>query len=101
MNRIGPFTGLLLCAFLATTGAQAGPIVSVRCTKMSDGRLLVSADQSFLDRATTLGYNHKVCSVHYEVRKFTRTVKDTYGNTEGICLVELRKWKYLPSGVCK
>jgi hypothetical protein len=97
----GLFIGIALIAQFGTLSAQAGPVISANCTKMQDGRLLVSADSSFLQQPEQLGYRHKVCSVNYDFRKMTRTRRDEYGNVRGICLVELKKWTYLPSGICK
>ncbi|MCB1542472.1 MAG: hypothetical protein KDJ25_16980 [Rhodoblastus sp.] len=93
---------ILLTASVNASCARAGPILSVQCTKMSDGRLLTSAgDPSFLAQAAALGYRHPVCSVKYDIRQFRKTGRDENGNTDGVCLVELKKWKYLSSGVCK
>ncbi len=101
-NRTHIFVCCLPIVFFDASNANAGPIIGVQCTKMSDGRLLTEAgDPAFLDQAQKLGYRHEVCSVKYDIKKFTKTGRDENGNIEGVCLVELKKWNYLPSGVCQ
>ena len=51
---------------------NAAPLISALCTNMQDGRTLVSMDDAVLQQAESLGYNHKVCGVKYEIKNFTK-----------------------------
>ena len=101
LNKTIVFACFSLSLFFSASNGNAGPFISAQCTKMVDGRTLVSMDEAVLQQAAALGYRHKVCSVKYKIKKFTKTSFDQNGNVEGVCLLELEKWQYLPSGVCR